>query len=76
MLMLCYSFVEDKGQKHWYDFVLNRNVVQSFLDGVLNTAQSKGSPQIPDTFTLTVSVPRESGSLYGWRVNKLTTPGR
>ena len=66
-------FKEDEGKPHWYPEVLDNSVVQQFFDRHLNTAdplQSVGE------FTLTVSSPTQSGSLYGWTITEVMIPGR
>jgi hypothetical protein len=42
------------------------------LDTVLQTSRRTRSK----TFTLTVAVPAESGSLHGWKIERLSVPGR
>lgn len=78
---------EDPGQPHWYPDVLLNQRVQDFLDRVYFASSSPRSGLGPRTsglvsqehkttsFTLTVAVPAESGSLNGWQIHALTTPG-
>ena len=79
---------EDPGQPHWYPDVLLNKRVQDFLDRVYFASSSPRSvgvrPQTPGlvsqeckttSFALTVAVPAESGSLNGWQIHALTTPG-
>ncbi|KAJ7093157.1 hypothetical protein C8R44DRAFT_399607 [Mycena epipterygia] len=68
------TFREDWMQLHWYPSVLKNDQVQAFLDGVLQMS-SLARPR-SKTFTLTVAVPAESGSLHGWKVERLHVPGR
>ncbi|KAJ7236724.1 hypothetical protein B0H12DRAFT_124090 [Mycena haematopus] len=68
------TFKEDARQLHWYPSVLKNNQVQAFLDDVLQTA-SRNRPS-SKAFTLTVAVPAESGSLHGWKIERLSVPGR
>ncbi|KAJ7871501.1 hypothetical protein B0H14DRAFT_3570057 [Mycena olivaceomarginata] len=68
------TFQEDPGQRHWYPSVLKNNQVQAFLDGVLQTAS--GRRPRSKTFTLTVAIPAESGSLHGLKIERLSVPGR
>ncbi|RDB21028.1 hypothetical protein Hypma_011398 [Hypsizygus marmoreus] len=66
-------FHEDPGQGHWYPSVFDNEHVQTFMDSVLST-QERILPA--SKFTLTVSVPSESGSLHGWKIESLLLPGR
>ncbi|KZT20258.1 hypothetical protein NEOLEDRAFT_1165105 [Neolentinus lepideus HHB14362 ss-1] len=66
------SFKEDPGMPHWYPSILANDEVQTFLDRVSYEA---ASPKL-NTYTLTVSIPSESGSYHGWRIESLKTPGR
>ncbi|KAJ6500423.1 hypothetical protein C8R45DRAFT_67979 [Mycena sanguinolenta] len=68
------TYKEDPRQLHWYPSVLKNNQVQTFLDEVLQTA-SRRRPR-SKTFTLTIAVPAESGSLHGWKIERLSVPGR
>ncbi|KAJ7582507.1 hypothetical protein C8J56DRAFT_954942 [Mycena floridula] len=66
------TFREDPGENHWYDSVFNNHQVRNFLDALL-----AGNPRPPSrSFTLTVAIPAESGSLHGWRIEALSIPGR
>ncbi|KAJ7285998.1 hypothetical protein C8J57DRAFT_1286459 [Mycena rebaudengoi] len=69
------TFREDAGQLHWYPSVLKNDQVQSFLDALLRQPSSQHKPR-SKTFTLTVAVPFESGSLHGWKIEALEVPGR
>ncbi|TFK25060.1 hypothetical protein FA15DRAFT_687246 [Coprinopsis marcescibilis] len=62
---------EDPGKGHWYSSVLNNEEVVDFLD-----KNKDDDSSIPDAFTLTVSSPQETGSLYRFVILKLTVPGR
>ncbi|KAL0578240.1 hypothetical protein V5O48_003735 [Marasmius crinis-equi] len=67
------TFKEDPGQPHFYATVFDNEQVQSFLDQVLE----KSVPPSPSrSFTLTVALPADSGSLHGWRIDQLSIPGR
>ncbi|KAJ7168119.1 hypothetical protein C8R43DRAFT_1060269 [Mycena crocata] len=66
---------EDPLQLHWYSDVLNNTQVQAFLDDVLRPSFMLRRPR-SDTFTLTVAAPAESGSLHGWKIERLCVPGR
>ncbi|KAH7927731.1 hypothetical protein BV22DRAFT_1110944 [Leucogyrophana mollusca] len=67
------TYREDPGKPHWYYTVLKNKQVQAFLDSVLDPGASL---QRSRSFTLTVAVPSESGSLHGWRILALEVPGR
>ena len=68
------SFREDPHQPHCYESVFDNAEVQRFVDGaMLRAHQGVGRPS---DFTLTVSIPSESGSLHGWSIHSLQTPGR
>lgn len=81
---------EDPGRPHWYPEVLKNDHVQAFLDKLYFSSSSEASvrapvrneesdnlimTQQPHCFTLTVSVPQESGSMYGWKIHSLSIPG-
>ncbi|KAI1790745.1 hypothetical protein LXA43DRAFT_973466 [Ganoderma leucocontextum] len=69
------SYHEDSGEKHWYKDVFKNHEVAAFVSSTL----SGRNPAIPTglrTFTLTVAVPSDSGSLYGWSIHRLSIPGR
>ena len=55
--------------------MLSSDKVQGFLDDNLSP-RSPTEPTPPKSFTLTVTTPEESGSLYGWRILAVTIPGR
>ena len=65
---------EDPGKPHWYPFLLQRDFVQDFLDTHLQNDWALRD--VAQSFTLTVAVPSESGSLHGFRIEALSTPGR
>ena len=69
------SFLEEPGEGHWYPSVLNNDKVNDFVRELLDSYPPR-QPIVAKLFTLTVSIPWESGSLHGWRVQALTTPGR
>jgi hypothetical protein len=66
---------EDEGQPHWYSPIFKTPDVQSFIDSLIRT-ESDPPPRLPLRFTLTVAIPAESGSLHGWRIERLQVPGR
>ncbi|KAL4065302.1 hypothetical protein J3A83DRAFT_4436701 [Scleroderma citrinum] len=67
------SYYEHPGRPHWYPEVLKNDCVQAFLNKIYSSSSS-GSSQLR-RFTLTVAVPQESGSMYGWQVHALSIPG-
>jgi hypothetical protein len=66
-------FHEDANKGHWYPSILDNERVQRFLDHVTDTRRLESGVT---EFTLTVSIPSESGSLHGWRIESLSIPGR
>ncbi|KAF8184969.1 hypothetical protein K438DRAFT_1597701 [Mycena galopus ATCC 62051] len=68
------TFKEDARQQHWYPSVLKNDRVQTFIDQVLQSSSRRRARS--KTFTLTVAVPAESGSLHGWKIEHLSVPGR
>jgi hypothetical protein len=83
LLSLVYSFMnvsgstsyrEDQGQGHWYSSVFRNAQVKAFLDSVL--AEKRDPPRRSASFTLTTAVPADTGSLHGWRILSLLSPGR
>ncbi|KAG5637712.1 hypothetical protein H0H81_003476 [Sphagnurus paluster] len=69
------TFQEDAGKDHWYSTVFDNVVVRDFLGCLMNESPSQAK-KIPEEFTLTVSDPHASGSLYGWKIESLLLPGR
>jgi len=67
------SYKEDQGQSHWYPSVFDNNIVQEWIKSTLD-AEAQISHH--SRFTLTVAIPRDSGSLHGWRIESLQVPGR
>ncbi|KAJ6547143.1 hypothetical protein B0H19DRAFT_255176 [Mycena capillaripes] len=65
------SFREDARQLHWYPSVLKNDQVQTFIDNALSRRRPRSK-----SFTLTVAVSAESGSLHGWKIERLSVPGR
>jgi hypothetical protein len=64
---------ETPGKGHWYPDVLNNSEVESFV----NEMTTRGDRQVQSaSFTLTVTIPAESGSLHGWSIEQLKIPGR
>ena len=66
-------FHEDAEKGHWYPSILDNERVQRFLDLVI---ENRGLESGVKEFTLTVSIPTESGSLHGWKIESLSVPGR
>ena len=48
--------------------------VQTFLDDAVQSKICK--PSLPKEFVVTVAIPEEAGSLHGFQILKLETPGR
>ncbi|KAI6110086.1 hypothetical protein F5141DRAFT_1215536 [Pisolithus sp. B1] len=79
------TYHEDPGRPHWYPEVFKSDCVQAFLDRLYSPSPVPVLHRISDgnaasarrqgRFTLTVAVPHESGSMHGWRVCALSTPG-
>lgn len=67
------TFHEDAKKGHWYPSILNNGRVQRFLDSVIDIRCLESNVM---EFTLTVSIPSESGSLRGWKIESLSIPGR
>ena len=70
------SFREDPGKLHWYAGLFDNADVRDYICTILDGEQASGVGSQPDKFTLTVSIPSESGSLHGWRILQLLIPGR
>lgn len=68
------SMKEDKNQLHFYPTVFNNSRVREFINGLLESPQNR--IELFEPFTLTVFIPEESGSLHGWRIEKVRVPGR
>ncbi|KAH9946364.1 uncharacterized protein BXZ73DRAFT_37690 [Epithele typhae] len=67
------TYREDPGEPHWYDSLFAREDVASFLSA--NLASEK-SVTLPLSFTLTVAIPSDSGTMHGWAIQSLSVPGR
>lgn len=70
------SFREDPGQLHWYTGMFDNADVRQYIRTVLDSESASDVASQPDQFTLTVSIPNESGPLHGWRILQLLIPGR
>ncbi|KAH9004981.1 hypothetical protein EDB86DRAFT_3037142 [Lactarius hatsudake] len=68
------DYREDQGNGHWYPSVFRNAQVKAFLDSVL--AEKRDPRRRSATFTLTTAVPADTGSLHGWRILNLLSPGR
>jgi hypothetical protein len=66
---------EYPGKPHWWPFVLNSEEVQAFIDAAVLSSMLDNRPR-SSTFTLTVAIPAESGSLHGWQIESIKVPGR
>ncbi|KAI0670663.1 hypothetical protein C8Q78DRAFT_1070204 [Trametes maxima] len=69
------TYREDPGEPHWYQSLFASEQVKSFVSSSLAKSTSDGAAAT-QSFTLTVSVPSDSGSLHGWSIHTLTIPGR
>ncbi|PCH38714.1 hypothetical protein WOLCODRAFT_97559 [Wolfiporia cocos MD-104 SS10] len=69
------TYVEDQGQTHWYPAVFDNDHVKAFMRSLLEQG-AVGAVSQSKSFTLTVSVPSDSGAMHGWRILSLQTPGR
>ncbi|KAJ4488323.1 hypothetical protein J3R30DRAFT_3696095 [Lentinula aciculospora] len=68
------EYLEFLNQPHWFPSVLNNDLVQQFIDKLLNSVELNSTDS--EAFSLTVALPAESGSMRGWHVEKLSIPGR
>ncbi|KAI0646781.1 hypothetical protein C8Q79DRAFT_907130 [Trametes meyenii] len=69
------TYREDPGEPHWYESLFASEQVKSFVSSSLEKSTADDTT-VSRSFTLTVSVPSESGSLHGWSIHSLTIPGR
>ncbi|KAI0747842.1 hypothetical protein C8Q80DRAFT_1219255 [Daedaleopsis nitida] len=69
------TYREDPGQPHWYDTIFASDQVQSFVSKTLQESDLAPAPA-STSFTLTVAIPADSGSLHGWSIHRLHFPGR
>ncbi|KAI0933809.1 hypothetical protein AcV5_005858 [Taiwanofungus camphoratus] len=71
------TYLEDSGEPHWYPSVFLNDHVQGFIRDTIDRESGLQPAQIGSgSFTLTVSIPSESGSLHGWQIHSLLVPGR
>ncbi|KAI0075479.1 hypothetical protein K474DRAFT_1691814 [Panus rudis PR-1116 ss-1] len=74
------AFKEDPGKGHWYPEVFANGEVQAFIAKALTRSPTTPpyglAPDVGGSFTLTVSIPAESGSFHGWKIEELRIPGR
>ncbi|KAI0340686.1 hypothetical protein BDW22DRAFT_1360117 [Trametopsis cervina] len=68
------TFKEDTGQPHCYETAFANTDVQAFIDRVLDQEALRITKSTHE-FTLTVAIPSDSGSLHGFRILELKTPG-
>ncbi|KAF9228756.1 alpha/beta-hydrolase [Gyrodon lividus] len=74
-VLLPFVYHEDPGQPHWYFDILFNKHVQIFLDRHVYTEAANSQEGETKSFTLTVAVPAESGSMDGWQICALNVPG-
>ncbi|KAM5531823.1 hypothetical protein V8D89_014522 [Ganoderma adspersum] len=67
------TYREDPGERHWYSDVFKNDEVAAFVSSTLSRRDAGTSMR---SFTLTVAVPSDSGSLHGWSIHRLGIPGR
>jgi hypothetical protein len=71
---IIYDEVPQKG--HWFDGILNDQLIQNFLDLFLDktTNPNLDMPPFPDSFTLTTMNPFSTGTKGGIRILQLEVP--
>ncbi|KAL1947537.1 hypothetical protein VTO73DRAFT_13261 [Trametes versicolor] len=69
------TFREDPGEPHWYPSIFSSDQARSFVTKTLDNTDAEGGT-ISSSFTLTVALPSDSGSLHGWSIHSLRVPGR
>ncbi|KAI0822633.1 hypothetical protein BC628DRAFT_1326905 [Trametes gibbosa] len=69
------TYREDPGELHWYPSLFANDQVRSFVSSVIGQSGRKDTPT-SQSFTLTVAIPADSGSLHGWSIHRLSVPGR
>lgn len=72
--IIAVRYHEVAGAPHWWDTVFTNDKVQTFLNDAVQSKIYK--PSLPKEFVLTVAIPEEAGSLHGFQIRKLETPGR
>ncbi|KAI0637266.1 hypothetical protein C8Q77DRAFT_1051392 [Trametes polyzona] len=70
-----FRYREDPGEPHWYPSIFANDEVRSFVSSTIENSV-KESPSISRSFTLTVAIPSDSGSLHGWSIHQVEVPGR
>ncbi|GAB7353384.1 hypothetical protein MBLNU459_g3861t1 [Dothideomycetes sp. NU459] len=68
------TYVELKGENHWFEGIMTTDPLRSFYRRQLNSAGTLVNP--PRKFTLVVANPADTGSKHGVKVLQLDTPNR
>jgi len=68
------SLREDSMKGHWYPDIFSNEEVQDFIESLLSAPQMFRKQST--LFTLTATAPENSGSMNGWKIEKLIVPGR
>ncbi|KAI0781232.1 hypothetical protein BD413DRAFT_600635 [Trametes elegans] len=69
------TYREDPGEPHWYPSVFENDEVRASLSSMLERA-NLDDPKTSRKFTLTVSIPGDSGSFHGFKIIRVEVPGR
>ncbi|KAI9718623.1 MAG: hypothetical protein M1828_006631 [Chrysothrix sp. TS-e1954] len=76
------QYVELAGKGHWFDGIMTTAPLRDFYEGKLIQAsegqlmQASEGQVTPESFTLTVASPVESGPKFGFRIEDLSRPGQ
>ncbi|KAG8790630.1 hypothetical protein FRC17_008875 [Serendipita sp. 399] len=65
-------YYEADNEPHWWDTVLSSDTVQDFIEETLTSRRSRHRNS---AFTLTTLIPEETGSMHGFRILEIATPG-
>ncbi|KAG8805334.1 hypothetical protein FRC17_005560, partial [Serendipita sp. 399] len=65
-------YYEVDNEPHWWDTVLSSDTVQDFIEETLTSHRSRHRTS---AFTLTTLIPEETGSMHGFRILDIATPG-
>ncbi|KIY43698.1 hypothetical protein FISHEDRAFT_62739 [Fistulina hepatica ATCC 64428] len=68
------DFHEEPGQPHWYNWILDNPYVHNFTEHILLGNHVTSRQTSPAEFTLTVSIPAESGPLRSFAIEALQVP--
>ena len=71
------EYVEMEGKPHWYPGYFQMRQVDKFIARATALPKTVGVlGTVVRTFTLTVVVPEESGSMFGWAISQTDVTGR